>query len=124
MKNPALQPAYEITEEKGILIGRLYRPIKVNEFREMLNDMKQAALKKKTNKLLIDAIKVDFNYLTLSQRHDWGLATAEILKGDFRGALIAQKQFTLRHGELVANNRGADVFVTHDEVEAREWLRK
>jgi hypothetical protein len=124
MGNSSLQP-YKISEiKKGVLTATVTKRVSVNEFMNILIDMKQNALKININKLLIDASSADYTGFNMSERHDYGLAAVEILKGDFRTALVAKKQFINKHGENVANNRGAHVLVTDNVDEAYEWLLK
>ena len=124
MPNTTLQSYYVVADVGGVLTGTINKRVSVNEFRTMLIELRDIALEKKVHKLLLNGISVDFNDVTLSERHDIGLAAAEILKGDFRAALVIRKEFINKHGENVANNRGATVLVIDSLNEAYEWLMK
>ncbi len=124
MENTTLKPYYIIAEVNGVLTSTVGKRVSVDEFREMLIELKRIAVEKKMDKLLVNAISIDFKDLTMSERHDIGLAAAEILKGDFKGACVIQKEFINTHGENVANNRGANVLVIDKLEDAYEWLEQ
>jgi hypothetical protein len=124
MQASMLKTFYTLTEEDGILIAHVSKRVSVAEFKELSLDMVQKARKKNINKLLAEGLSVDFGDLTTLERHDIGVAAAEILKGEFKAVAVIQKQFINKHGENVANNRGADVLVTDSMDEAIRWLLK
>jgi hypothetical protein len=122
MEAPTLKSFYTLSEANSILTITVHKRFSVSEFKEILVDIKEYALGKNITKLLLDAYTVDFSDLKMSERHDIGLVAAELLKGGFKAVMVVQKPFINKHGENVANNRGADVLVTDSIEEARQWL--
>lgn len=123
MEKTILKSFYIIAEVDGVLTSTVGKRFSVDEFRLMLIELKETAIKKKINKLLVNITSVDFKDLTMSERHDLGFGAAEILKGDFKGACVIQKEFINKHAENVANNRGANVLVVDTLEEAYKWLK-
>jgi hypothetical protein len=73
---------------------------------------------------LINGIAINFEDLTLLERHEIGLITAEVLNGEISESCVVLKEYITGHAENVARNRGADVLVTHDLSEAHSWLKR
>jgi len=115
---------YSITAQNGILHVEVKKRIYLGELTALMAEMKKKGVEMGIYKLLLDVSKIDFRDLTIAERHDLGIAGAQLFAGGFRVALVVQKQFINKHGENVASNRGADVLVCDSFEEAYIWLGK
>jgi hypothetical protein len=112
---------YQLEVLNNTVICKVNKRISVKEFSHMIDHVLEIAKTSSASKMLIDFSKVDFSDLTMLERHRAGLKLVEAW-GHRKVAGVVQKEFINKHLENVANNRGGNVFTTHDYEEACNWL--
>src|SRR5262249_312713 len=108
----------------GIVVADITQNVSAGEYRRLLIKMKKVAAEHNITRLLANAKAVDLSLQTTTEKHDIGLAAADVLGSKYRCACIIQKEFINKHSENVAINRGADVLVTSTLEEALAWLNR
>ena len=112
---------YQLQVLNETVICKVNKRISVEEFSHMIDHILEIAGTSGAFKMLIDFSQVDFSDLTMMERHMAGLKLVEAW-GNRKVAGVVQKKFINKHLENVANNRGGNVFATHDYDEACKWL--
>jgi len=93
----------------------------VNRFINMLEEIADTCKKKDIKKVLAN-LKNMLGEPTFTDRFKLGVASAKILKGGFKFAIVYKNTASNRFSETVAVNRGLPARITDNEEEAKRWL--
>ena len=80
------------------------------------------AKKARAEKVLMNVRGVDFTNLSTMERYFLGEEIATSVSYRLSIAVVAPEEVITKFIETVATNRGANMFVTSEEAEAKAWL--
>ena len=119
---PASESNYTVQKRTDYLYMKVTGVYNSQQFMELprviLNECKKAG----SNKILVDALEVDFANLSTMERYFLGEEFAKVISYHATIAAVVPEKTITKFMETVATNRGANLLVAGDLKSAELWL--
>lgn len=110
--------------KKEYLLVRVTGNYNKTKFLAMIDEISARCQKENSTRVLIDALAVQNANISTTDRYFLGERIAQRFRNNFKITIAWPPEHIDRFAEIVASNRGVDIYVSGDLKLAEDWLIK